>query len=138
MGKPIKIAEFARSMVRLSGMTVRDDANPDGDIEVIEIGLRPGEKLYEELLIGDNPEPTDHQQIMRAHEGFLSFDRLMPLLSQMDSALSKGDREDVRSLLIRLVPEFRGDLTGNAERDKIFEGEGGDSLVAIDAYGARG
>jgi FlaA1/EpsC-like NDP-sugar epimerase len=73
MGQPVRIMDLARSMVRLSGLTVRDAQDPDGDIEIVETGLRPGEKLYEELLIGDNPEPTNHPRILRAREKLWSW-----------------------------------------------------------------
>jgi len=106
MGNPVKIVDFARSMIRLSGMTVRDDANPDGDIEIVEIGLRPGEKLYEELLIGDNPEPTAHSRIMQARECFLSADQLLAVLDRLEAALTAGNRERVLAILLELVPEF--------------------------------
>jgi FlaA1/EpsC-like NDP-sugar epimerase len=76
MGQPVKIIDLARRMVELSGMTVRDELRPDGDIEFTVTGLRPGEKLYEELLIGDNPKPTQHARIMKAHEQFLSWPKL--------------------------------------------------------------
>jgi FlaA1/EpsC-like NDP-sugar epimerase len=107
MGKPMKIVDFARSMIRLSGMTVRDETNPDGDIEIAEIGLRPGEKLYEELLIGDNPQPTAHERIMQARESFIPIDTLWRALDRLDRALARGDRRQVLDLLVELVPEFR-------------------------------
>lgn len=107
MGKPMKIVDFARSMIRLSGMTVRDETNPDGDIEIAEIGLRPGEKLYEELLIGDDPQPTAHERIMRAREKFIPIDTLLRQLDRLDRALARGDRRQVLELLVELVPEFR-------------------------------
>src|SRR3546814_8636749 len=68
MGQPVLIRDLAETMVRLSGLSVRDAATPEGDIEIVEVGLRPGEKLYEELLIGDNPAPTVHLRIMQARE----------------------------------------------------------------------
>lgn len=106
MGKPMKIVDFARSMIHLSGMTVRNEENPDGDIEIAEIGLRPGEKLYEELLIGNDPRPTAHERIMQAHESFLPFDELRLALDRLDRSLSRGARREVLSLLMELVPEF--------------------------------
>jgi FlaA1/EpsC-like NDP-sugar epimerase len=112
MGKPIKIADFARSMVRLSGMTVRDEANPDGDIQIVEIGLRPGEKLYEELLIGDNPEPTEHPRIMQARESHLAIERLLPAIDRLRVALDTGRRGTVLSILRELVPEYRPQVNG--------------------------
>lgn len=119
MGKPIRIVDFARSMIRLSGMTVRDETNPDGDIEIIEVGLRPGEKLYEELLIGDNPLHTEHQRIMRARERFLPIDRLLMALGRLDETLAAGNRAQVLTILIELVPEFdctAGDTTERAAK----------------------
>jgi FlaA1/EpsC-like NDP-sugar epimerase len=83
MGEPVRIADLARSMIQLSGMAVRDAENPEGDIEIREVGLRRGEKLYEELLIGDNPEPTIHERIMKANEVMMPWDELETLLEQM-------------------------------------------------------
>ena len=76
MGQPVKIYDLAKRMIELSGLSLRDDRTPDGDIEIVITGLRPGEKLYEELLIGDNPMPTDHPRIMKAQEDFLSYSEL--------------------------------------------------------------
>ncbi len=103
MGKSVRIADLARTMVQLSGLTVREDSNPDGDIEIQEIGLRPGEKLYEELIIGNNPEKTVHDRIMMAHEDHLSWDKLQLLMEQFRAS---RDQSEVVSLLTRLVPEF--------------------------------
>ncbi|MEM8918547.1 MAG: nucleoside-diphosphate sugar epimerase/dehydratase [Pseudomonadota bacterium] len=103
MGKSVRIADLARTMVQLSGLTLRDDANPEGDIEIKEIGLRPGEKLYEELIIGNNPEKTVHDRIMMAHEDHLSWDKLQLLMEQFRTS---RDQSEVISLLTRLVPEF--------------------------------
>ncbi len=75
MGQPVRIIELARRMVELSGHAVRDEANPEGDIEIRITGLRPGEKLYEELLIGDDPSPTAHPRIMKAREGYRAMER---------------------------------------------------------------
>lgn len=107
MGEPVRILDLARSMIHLSGMTVRDKANPDGDIEICEIGLRPGEKLYEELLIGDNPEPTVHERIRRANEAMMSWDDLRASLDRMGSLLANGQARAAVALLCDLVPEYR-------------------------------
>lgn len=107
MGNPIRIVELARSMIKLSGLTIRDAANAEGDIEIVEIGLRPGEKLYEELLIGDDPQPTAHERIARIHEKFLPYSSLMAALRKLDGLLVAGDRAAVIELLVELVPEFR-------------------------------
>ena len=76
MGKPVKILDLATKMIELSGLTIKSESNPEGDIEIRRIGLRPGEKLYEELLIGDDPKPTQHPRIMQARESFLEWSKL--------------------------------------------------------------
>lgn len=106
MGEPVKILDLARKMIELSGATVRDDANPQGDIEIKVVGLRPGEKLYEELLIGDNPAPTSHTLIMKAHEKFMPWAELEPALVSLADAIAKNDLSHVRRLLTDLVPEY--------------------------------
>ncbi|QJB69763.1 polysaccharide biosynthesis protein [Parasphingorhabdus halotolerans] len=103
MGKSVKIIDLARTMVQLSGLSVRDEARPDGDIEIVEVGLRPGEKLYEELIIGNNPEATKHERIMMAHENFTPWPELLKLLHALKKC---RDREETISLLENLVPEF--------------------------------
>ncbi len=106
MGAPIRIYDLARSMIELSGRTVRDENNPDGDIEIVEIGLRPGEKLYEELLIDSESRPTRHPRIMHAHEYSLEESELMPMLDRLHACFLDGDRETALSILRRLVPEY--------------------------------
>ncbi len=106
MGRSVRIYDMAVSMIKLSGLTVKDDANPDGDIEITEVGLRPAEKLYEELLIGNSPEPTQHQRIMRASETFIAWDELNQKLIEMQSALENYDQETAISILRILVPEY--------------------------------
>lgn len=108
MGKPIRIHDMARTMIHLSGLTVRDAENPDGDIEIREVGLRKGEKLYEELLIGDSAQPTSHPRIMRALEQRLTWHDLMEQLDIMEAALSDGDRSKALEALCALVPEYNG------------------------------
>jgi FlaA1/EpsC-like NDP-sugar epimerase len=109
MGEPIKIHDLARTMIHLSGLSVRDGTNPGGDIEICEIGLRKGEKLYEELLIGDSPEATHHPRIMRARETFIEWGALADLLEKLDASLLDGDRQHSLQLLSALVPEFVGE-----------------------------
>ncbi|MBW9114083.1 polysaccharide biosynthesis protein [Rhizobium cauense] len=106
MGEPVKIIDLARRMVELSGLTIQDERNPSGDIGIITTGLRPGEKLYEELLIGDNPEPTEHLKIMRARERFMTWEQLAPKLQQLNLAAG-GDVEGLRSILSELVQDYR-------------------------------
>lgn len=106
MGKPVKIAELARRMVNLMGLTVRDETNPDGDIEISFTGLRPAEKLYEELLIGNNVSGTDHPMIMRAIEHALPWDDVEVWLKETMTALRSFDCERTLQLLQRAVIEY--------------------------------
>jgi len=99
MGQPVKIVDLARRMVELSGLRVRDATHPDGDIEIAITGLRPGEKLYEELLIGDNPAPTDHPRIMKAHEDYLDWPTLVPYLQTLQQAAEAGDVPAIKAVL---------------------------------------
>lgn len=103
MGKSVKILDLAETMVRLSGLTVRDEQNPEGDIEIVEVGLRSGEKLYEELIIGNDPQPTLHARIMKAHESFIALDALNDLIANL---LDCRDPDAAVTMLQSLVPEF--------------------------------
>lgn len=112
MGQPVRISDLARSMIRLSGLSVRDAENPGGDIEIVETGLRPGEKLYEELLIGDNPEPTNHPRILRARESLWPWDEVEQILKELDATIrGAGDGVAAVQLVSRLVPEYAPDAT---------------------------
>ncbi len=106
MGQPVKIVDLARRMIELSGLSVRDEERPDGDIEIEMTGLRPGEKLYEELLIGDNPMPTSHPRIMKANEDLLGWGELQAELNSLDVALSVNDVTTVRRMMEALVPGY--------------------------------
>ncbi len=107
MGQPVKILDLAKRMVELSGLTVMDQNNPMGDIEIQVTGLRPGEKLYEELLIGDNPLPTSHPRIMKAHEEFLHWDELESKLNILNAALGSNNVPVILTLLKELVPGYQ-------------------------------
>jgi FlaA1/EpsC-like NDP-sugar epimerase len=107
MGDPVRIYDLATRMIQLSGLQVLDDDNPDGDIEIKCIGLRPGEKLYEELLVGDNTSETDNPLILRAEEAMLDWVTLKPILDQLHEATKNSDQEKVRELLIEIVPDFK-------------------------------
>ena len=109
MGQPVRIGELARNMIELSGLAVRTSDDPDGDIEIVEIGLRPGEKLYEELLIGNNPAPSAHPRILRADEAFMSFEDLAKRLGVLEETLSGGGATDQIAALHDLVSEFRSE-----------------------------
>lgn len=107
MGEPVRIADLARQMIELSGLRVKDDLNPDGDIAIEFSGLRPGEKLYEELLISADDQPTDHPLIRRAQEPNKDHHNLSLLLNQMTEALDEWDRDKTYDILKQLVPEFK-------------------------------
>ena len=106
MGQPVKILDLARRMVELSGLVVKDEANPDGDIEIEITGLRPGEKLYEELLIGDNPKPTSHPRIIKAQEEFIQWRELEGMLNTLELALNVNDVALIRKMMKKLVPGY--------------------------------
>jgi FlaA1/EpsC-like NDP-sugar epimerase len=112
MGEPVRIIDLARRMVALSGLTVRDASNPMGDIELSVTGLRPGEKLFEELLIDDNAEVTQHQRIMKAHEHFLPWNELEVALNELSQSISKNDVPRIRQWLQQLVNGYqaKGDV----------------------------
>jgi len=107
MGKPVRITDLAQKMIRLSGLEVKDDNNPEGDIEIQYTGLRPGEKLYEELLIGDNVSDTENPLIMRAQEDQLFWEELEPMLEQLKTAINKCDHRKLRDILMQIVPGFK-------------------------------
>jgi len=106
MGQSVKIMDLARRMIELSGLTVKDEQNPDGDIEIEITGLRPGEKLYEELLIGDNPKPTSHPRIMKAHEEFIPWSELEDKLKALEMALNVNDVGVIRLMMEKLVTGY--------------------------------
>jgi len=106
MGEPVRIADLARQMIELSGLRVRDSQSIDGDIAIQYTGLRPGEKLYEELLISADDEPTQHPLIRRATEPGRDRQQLASLMEQLHEALSCWDEETSAELLRRLVPEY--------------------------------
>ena len=107
MGEPVRIIDLARKMIELSGLSVRDESIPDGDIEIAITGLRSGEKLFEELLIGDNPMPTKHQRIMKAQEEFLGLEVLMEYLDQLKTAIDQHNVTELRKILKTLVPGYQ-------------------------------
>jgi len=107
MGKPVKIFDLATKMVHLSGLKVKDKSNPDGEIEIKITGLRPGEKLFEELLIGQNPQKTKHTMIMKAREDMLPWSELEKTLKDIETAITHYNQKELRLLLIKLVPGFK-------------------------------
>ncbi|EKO5170314.1 polysaccharide biosynthesis protein [Vibrio vulnificus] len=121
MGEPVKIVDLAKNLIQLSGLEVKSSDNPNGDIEIKFTGLRPGEKLYEELLIGDNVEGTDHERIMTANEQFLPLEEFNQILDNLDRACHEFDHETIRQILLEAPTGFNptdgiGDLVWNAKR----------------------
>ena len=107
MGEPVKIYDLAKRLINLSGMEVKDLENPDGDIEIVITGLKPGEKLYEELLIGENVSTTEHKQILRAEEDFLAADELEIYLEAIEEASNRGDVRSLLDILQKVVSGFK-------------------------------
>ena len=106
MGEPIKIYDLAKRLISLSGMELKDKDNPEGDIEIIFTGLRPGEKLYEELLIGDKVSTTEHKRILRAEEDFLTSEELGQYLSLLKKAEKEGDVVALKEILTEVISGF--------------------------------
>ncbi|MCX8898267.1 polysaccharide biosynthesis protein [Vibrio parahaemolyticus] len=124
MGESVKITDLACNLIQLSGLEVKSDANPHGDIEIQFSGLRPGEKLYEELLIGDNVKQTAHERIMTAHEVHLPLKEYERLLNDLDVACQSMDHENIRTLLLSAPTGFNptdgiGDLVWNHNQSEI-------------------
>ncbi len=124
MGESVKITDLACNLIQLSGLEVKSDANPYGDIEIQFSGLRPGEKLYEELLIGDNVKQTAHERIMTAHEVHLPLKEYELLLNDLDFACHSMDHENIRTLLLSAPTGFNptdgiGDLVWNHNQSEI-------------------
>ncbi len=107
MGSPVRIADLAKRMIQLAGYTVRDDKHPDGDIEIRFTGLRPAEKLFEELLIGKNVTGTEHPRILRAMEQSLSWEQIRNVLDDLAYCSLRFDCERAREILLRAVPEYQ-------------------------------
>lgn len=109
MGEPVRIIDLAKKMIELSGLEVKDQSNPKGDIELIEIGLRPGEKLYEELLLSDSAVGTSHPRIYKAHEEFLPLIQLESRLEELDKLIEAGKKDDLIAFLVSLVKGYKCD-----------------------------
>jgi FlaA1/EpsC-like NDP-sugar epimerase len=107
MGSPVRIADLAARMIQLAGFSVRDEKHPDGDIEILFTGLRPAEKLFEELLIGKNVTGTEHPRILRAMEHSLTWDQIRHVLDDLAQCAHRFDCERAREILLRAVPEYR-------------------------------
>ena len=126
MGEPIRIQDLAVKMIKLSGLQIRDENNRSGDIEIQFTGLRPGEKLYEELLVGDNSTPTENKLIMRAEEEMISWVVLGPILKEIEKAVFNSNTEKLYGLVTKLMPEYRPspnhiDNLDHKEKNKIVK-----------------
>ncbi len=110
MGEPVRILSLAQQMVALSGLTIKNEQNPNGDIEIVFTGLRPGEKLYEELLIDNNSKLTSHPLIFKAEENFIPYDNLVIKIKKLEQSLLNLDLEESLSLLQDIVPEWERSL----------------------------
>ena len=106
MGEPVKVHELAKDMIQLSGKSVKDNENPDGDIEIRFTGLRPGEKLYEELLIDSKSEPTEHKKIFIAKENSRTWDQIKILLEELTAATENEDYEGIRTIFLKAVDGY--------------------------------
>lgn len=107
MGEAVRIVALAETMIRLSGLTVRNESNPDGDIEIVETGLRPGEKLFEELLIDSSAQPTAHTRIYSAKEAMIPWVELVANLRLLKDALARGDVGTVVTIIATIVPDYQ-------------------------------
>ena len=107
MGEPVRILDLAQTMIRLMGLSVRDESNPEGDIEIVFSGLRPGEKLFEELLIGDASVRTEHEMIMQAHEETLPDSDVVTAMEAFRAALDRGQSEPLKALLRSYVNGYQ-------------------------------
>ncbi len=105
MDKSVKIIDLAKRMIKLSGLTYKDKNNLDGDIEINEIGLSKGEKLYEELLLGDDPQPTKHPKIKKAKDPFLKWEKLETIINQIDKELIKNNSKAVSEIIKKTISD---------------------------------
>jgi len=118
MNSPVRIVDLARKMIHLMGYIVKDERTPNGDIAIEYTGLRPGEKLYEELLIGEHVTGTDHPKIMRAEEDFLSLDEIQVLLNQLELACQTLDLQQIRDVLSEAIGGF---VSKEEARDPLLD-----------------
>jgi len=134
MGEPVRIKALAEQMVRLSGLSLRDARNPGGDIEIVCTGLRPGEKLYEELLIDAESEPTEHPLIYRAHERAVPPSELWPQIDALEAAIQRQDVAAALGVLAALVPEWTpGAGSGGAQAEDADQKGSQASLTGLES-----
>tara|TARA_B100001173_G_C15643875_1_gene402381 strand:- start:3 stop:578 length:576 start_codon:yes stop_codon:yes gene_type:complete len=109
MGESVRILDLAKRLITLSGFEVKDEAHPNGDIEIIFTGLRPGEKLYEELLIGDNVSVTDHKQILRAEEEFITKEEIERFIDELGEAEKSNDVHALKEILQQAIQGYKSE-----------------------------
>ncbi|MDA7733980.1 polysaccharide biosynthesis protein [Candidatus Pelagibacter sp.] len=131
MGQSVKIKDLIYKMIKLSGLIVKDDKNLQGDIEIKITGLRPGEKLYEELLIGDNPQKTYHEKIQKAQDPFISYKKLKIDLENLSILLENNKIADVKNMLSRLLPSYQSnsEIVDHVYKEKLNFTNGEKSLL---------
>ena len=117
MGNPVKIIDLAYKMTHLMGLTIKDEKNPNGDITIQFSGLRPGEKLYEELLIDDNAKKTQHQRILTANERSLHYTDVAKIIDQLKDAMRDEDEAKIRQLLIAAPLDYQPNENNNAPKE---------------------
>jgi len=135
MGEPVKVYDLAVSMIELSGLSVRNASTPDGDIEIVEIGLRPGEKLFEELLIDENALPTSHPRIVKATDSVIDWRHLQQRLAELSCATEAHDERKALGLLSVLIPGYRAACERPEPLDESDVAT--EELVAVGAAAAR-
>ena len=106
MGNPIKIYDLAKRMIELSGLSIKSNTNPNGDIEIKITGLRPGEKLYEELLLSKNPIKTKHPKVFRSNEPFIVHNELIKEINSLKELIEKNDLENILNNLRKIVIDY--------------------------------
>lgn len=116
MGEPVKICDLAKRMVELSGLTIKDSKNPNGDIEIVFTGLRPGEKLYEELLIGGSSIRTSHPSILKAQEHMIPKDQLFEMLIPLSEGCRKWDSDSLKTYLAKIVCEYKAQADSSVQK----------------------
>ena len=133
MEEPVKIADLARRMIELSGLSVCDEANPDGDIEILITGLRSGEKLYEELLLGDDPQPTLHPKILRAKDPFIPWHELESDIRMLKILLSRNNVEAILTIMQKLVEGYQpsGEVVDWVFSEQVRQSNGTDEFETV-------
>lgn len=134
MHEPVRIVDLARKMIHLMGYTIKDERTPNGEIGIEYTGLRPGEKLYEELLIGEQVTGTDHPKIMRAEEDFLSWQRIEQLLSRLEQACAALDQVRIRDVLSEAIGGF---VSKEVASDPMLDAQAGERAAAVQAADSK-